>query len=391
MGKKVVLTGNDAVAEALRQINPDVAAVFPITPQTELMHKFSEFVADGKVKTNLVCVESEHSAMSACVGSQAAGARTVTATSANGLALMWEIVYIAASLRLPIFMPVINRALSGPINIHCDHSDTMGCRDSGWIQLFSENAQEAYDNAIMALRIAEHKDVLLPAMITLDGFIISHTMETLEILNDKTVTNFVGEYKPQNTLLDTDNPVTYGPLDLQDYFFEHKRQQIEAMKNVPSVILDVAKEYEKISGRKYDLFEKYKTEDADIILIALGSTAGTAKVAVDNIRKEGIKAGLIKIRTFRPFPSKELSKALEKAKAVLVLDRSASYGTESGPVYIETKSALYGKNIPIINYLYGLGGRDISNQQIEKVIKETDKNKDNLSLTSELKYIGLRE
>ena len=275
----MTLTGNDAGAEAMRQIDPDVVAAFPITPQTELMHKFAEHVADGDVKAELVLVESEHSAMSATVGAAAAGARPMTATSANGLALMWEIVYIAASYRLPIVMPVVNRALSGPINIHCDHSDTMGCRDTGWIQLYSENAQEVYDNILQAIRIAEHPDVLLPVMVTFDGFIISHTVEVMEALEDVEARKWVGEYEPKYTLLNTDSPVTFGPLDLQDYYFEHKRQQVEAMSHAPDVIREVGRDYGKLSGRAYDLFERYELDDAELAVVALGSTCGTAKVA----------------------------------------------------------------------------------------------------------------
>jgi len=388
---RVGLTGNEAAAEALRQVNPDAAAVFPITPQTELMHKFAEFVANGKVKTELVPVESEHSAMSACVGASAAGARVFTATSANGLALMWEIVYIAASTRLPIVMPVVNRALSGPINIHCDHSDTMGCRDSGWIQLYSENAQEVYDNIIQAFRISENKSVLLPTMITLDGFILSHTMETLEILEDKQVQKFVGTYQPDYPLLDTDHPVTYGPLDLPDYYFEHKRQQVEAMKNAPDVIIEVGKEYKSLSGHPYGFFEKHHLDDADYVVVCMGSTAGTAKAAVDELREKGFKAGLLKLRVFRPFPGYEIVEAISNAKAIAVLDRSISFGLEGGPLFNEVRSFCY-KNVdlPIASYIYGLGGRDINVEQITDVYEDLKR----IVSTGEMvpvQYIGLRE
>ncbi|MFA7635087.1 MAG: pyruvate ferredoxin oxidoreductase, partial [Bacillota bacterium] len=316
MSIRVGKTGNEAVAEAMRQINPDVVAAYPITPQTEIVQIFSSFVANGKVDTEFVTVESEHSAMSATVGAASAGARSMTATSANGLAFMWEIVYIAAGMRLPIVMPVVNRALSGPLNIHCDHSDTMGARDSGWIQLFSENAQEAYDNAVQAPRIAENPDVKLPVMVTMDGFIISHAMEVMEILEDEKVREFIGKYVPENPLLDVDNPVTLGPVDLQDWNFEHKRQQAEAMRNAKPVILDVASEYAKLTGRKYGLFEEYKLDDADIAIVVLGSTAGTAKVAVDQLRAKGVRAGMLKIRVFRPFPAEEIADALKHVKAV---------------------------------------------------------------------------
>lgn len=285
------ITGAQAAAYAMKQIEPDVVAAYPITPQTPIVEYFAKYVADGVVKTEMIPVESEHSAMSALVGAAAAGARAMTATSANGLALMHEIVYIAASLRLPIVMPVVNRALSGPINIHCDHSDTMAERDSGWIQLFCEDAQEVYDLTIMAVRIAEHENIRLPVMVNQDGFIISHGVEAVELLPDDVVKSFVGQLKPLYPLLDVENPVTYGPLDLYDYYFEHKRQQIEAMKNVFEVFSKISEEYYKTSGRKYDYVEPYKMEDAQYVMVALGSTNGTIKYVVDQLREEGKKLG----------------------------------------------------------------------------------------------------
>lgn len=363
------LTGNEAGAEAMRQINPDVAAVFPITPQTELMHAFASFVANGKVKTELVMVESEHSAMSATVGASAAGARAMTATSANGLALMWEIVYIAASSRLPIVMPIINRALSGPINIHCDHSDMMGCRDSGWIQMFSENSQEEYDNLIQAIRIAEHPDVLLPVMVGQDGFIISHSLESVEVFDDEEVRDFIGEYHPKHPLLDTDHPYTFGPLDLQDYYMEHKRQQHQGMQNARQVILDTGKEFAEKFGHHYSNFEEFHLEDAEIGMIALGSTAGTAKVAVENLREQGKKVGLLKLRVFRPFPFKELVEAVKHLKGLIVLDRSDSFGAMGGPVFLDVSASLNNltKKPVTRNLIYGLGGRDIMVHDLEEI------------------------
>ncbi len=387
---RTALTGNDSAAYALKQVDPDVAAVFPITPQTELMHKFSGYVANGQVSTVLVPVESEHSAMSACVGASAAGARVITATSANGLALMWEIVYIAASYRLPIVMPVVNRALSGPINIHCDHSDAMGCRDSGWIQLYCENCQEVYDNVIQAFQIGENENVLLPVMVCLDGFILSHTMEVLETLEDEPVKDFVGEYKPRYPLLDTDKPVTYGPLDLTDYYFEHKRQEIEAMINAPAVIEKVGKNFEKISGRPYGFLDEYKTEDAERIIVILGSAAGTAKQAADNLREKGEKVGVLKIRMFRPFPEKEIRKALAGAKAVAVLDRACSFGL-GGPVFHEVRSALYGQDTLLKSCIYGLGGRDTYVNDIEEVFGTLSGMCKKGESDDEISYIGLRE
>jgi pyruvate ferredoxin oxidoreductase alpha subunit len=381
------LTGNEAVAEAFRQVNPDVAAVYPITPQTELMHKFAEYVNDGAVDTELIYVESEHSAMSASVGAAAGGVRAITATSANGLALMWEILYIASGMRLPIVMAVVNRALSGPLNIHCDHSDTMGARDAGWIQLFSENTQEAYDNALQAFRIAEHRDVLLPTMITLDGFIISHTTEVLEILDRETARKFVGEYESLFSLLNPEQPMTMGSLDLQDYYFEHKRQQVEGMYNAPRVIEEVAQEYRELTGREYGFFESYQLEDAETAIVVMGSAAGTTKETVDSLRDRGVKAGMIKLRVFRPFPHEQLAAALSHLNAIAVLDRSVSFGGQGGPLYMELRSAMYGKSIPIYNYIYGLGGRDLFPNQIESAYNDLFEGK-----TGErMRYLGLRE
>jgi len=391
--KKIAFTGDQAVAYAMKQIEPDVVAAYPITPQTEIVMNFSNYVANGQVQTEMIPVESEHSAMSACVGAAASGARTMTATSANGLALMWEIVYIAASTRLPIVMPVVNRALSGPINIHCDHSDSMGARDSGWIQIYCENAQEAYENTILAVKIAEHKDILLPAMVCQDGFITSHAVEGIELLDDKKVKDFIGEYKIDHSLLDVENPVTYGPLDLQDYYFEHKRQESEAMKGALQKIPDVLKEFEKTFGRKYDFIEPYKLEDAEIVVVALSSTAGTTKVVVDALRKSGIKAGLLRPRFFRPFPAERIVKALKNVKAVAVLDRSESFSAEGGPLYTEIKAALYDSDIKpiVLNYIYGLGGRDIYPDDIKKAFTDLQNSAAKKSSLPKVNYLGSRE
>ena len=368
------LTGDQAVATGMRQINPDVVAAYPITPQTETVEFFAEYVADGLVDTDFVTVESEHSAMSACVGASAAGARVMTATSANGLALMWEVVYIAASLRCPIVMSLVNRALSGPINIHCDHSDVMGMRDSGWIILFSENGQEAYDNLIQAVRISEHADVLLPVAVCQDGFITSHAMERVEVYEDAAVKGFVGQYTPQWPLLDLEHPKTYGPLDFYDYYYEHKRQQVEAMEHAQRVLLDVAGEFNRKFNRNYGLFESYRLEDAEVAVVVTNSTAGTAKVVVDQLRGEGLKVGLLKPRVFRPFPAREMAQALGHLKAIAVLDRSISFGAMSnaGPLFLELAAALalHGVCVPLADYVFGLGGRDIVPREIESVYRD---------------------
>ncbi|MBI2844387.1 MAG: pyruvate ferredoxin oxidoreductase [Armatimonadetes bacterium] len=389
---KKALTGNEAAAYAMRQINPDVVAAYPITPATEIVQIYSSYVADGLVNTEFVAVESEHSAMSATVGACAAGGRAMTATSSQGLALMWEMLYIAAGLRLPIVMPVTNRALSAPINIHGDHSDTMGARDAGWIHIFSENSQEVYDNIIQAIRIAEHKDVLLPVMVTMDGFIISHAMEVVEVAPDELVSKFVGIYKPDRYLLDIDNPMTMGGLDFTDYYFEHRRSLAEPMFHAKEHILAVASEFEREFGRKYGLFEEYRMDNAEYAIVVLGSTAGTAKVAVDELREQGVKAGMIKVRIFRPFPYDEIAHAVSECRAAAVLDRSDGLAGRGGPVFGEVRSAICDmeKKPVTMNYVYGLGGRDINVEMIKSVYKDLQR----AVATGEralVNYLGVRD
>ena len=387
------LSGNEAAAIAMKQINPDVVAAFPITPSTEIPQYFSTFVSNGEVDTEFVAVESEHSAMSACIGAEAAGGRAMTATSANGLSLMWEMIYIASSLRLPIVMSLVNRAVSGPLNIHNDHSDAMGVRDSGWIMLFSENNQEAYDNLLMAHRIAEAKDVQLPLMVCQDGFITSHSIENIELENDETVKKFVGQYNPKHYLLNDKEPIAVGPLDLQSYLFEHKAQQAEAMRNAKKVIKEVSKEFEELTGRKYGFFEEYKTEDADIVIVAMNSTAGTAKFTADQLRKQGVKAGVLKIRVFRPFPGEEIAKALSKAKAVAVLDKADGLNAVGGPLFTDITSAMQVNKIsvPTINYIYGIGGRDTKSNDIEKVYNDLQEIVKTGNIDNPYRYLGVRK
>ena len=386
----IARTGNEAMAEAMRQINPDVVAAYPITPATEIVQIFAGYVADGLVKTEFVPVESEHSAMSACIGASAAGGRTMTGTSSQGLALMAEMLYIAAGLRLPIVMADVNRALSSPINIHCDHSDTMMVRDAGWIQIFSENAQEGYDNMIQAIKIAE--TAKLPTIVTTDGFIISHGMERIEILPDEDVKKFIGEYKPGHYLLNVDSPITIGALDLPDYYFEHRRQTAEAMNNSKSIIENIGKEYGEMTGRSYGLFEEYKLEGADCAIVAMGSTAGTAKVVVDDLRAKGLKVGLLKPRVFRPFPQDEIADALKGLKAIAVMDRSDSLNGCEGPLCLEVKTALFDKGLNkiVANYIYGLGGREIGTGDLENVYKKLiDASKG--KAIDKITYLGVRE
>ncbi len=386
------LSGNEATAIAMRQINPDVVAAFPITPSTEIPQYFSTFVANGDVDTEFVAVESEHSAMSATIGAEAAGARAMTATSANGLSLMWEMIYIASSLRLPIVMALVNRAVSGPLNIHNDHSDAMGVRDAGWIMLFSENNQEAYDNMLMAHRIAEHKDVLLPLMVCQDGFITSHSIENIQLENDEDVKKFVGQYKPEHYLLNRDEPIAVGPLDLQAYLFEHKAQQAEAMKKAKEVIKEVSKEFAEWTGRKYEFFEKYKLDDAEIAIVCMNSTAGTTKAVVDRLREQGVKAGLLKIRMYRPFPAEEVAEVLSHLKAVAVLDKADSLNAAGGALFEDVTSAMYvnKKQVPMVNYVYGIGGRDTTEKQLESVYTDLSKIAKTGEIGEPYRYLGLR-
>ena len=392
MSIREILSGNEAAATAMKQINPDVVAAFPITPSTEIPQYFSTFVDNGLVDTEFVAVESEHSAMSACIGAEAAGARAMTATSANGLSLMWEMIYIASSLRLPIVMSLVNRAVSGPLNIHNDHSDAMGVRDAGWIMLFSENNQEAYDNLLMAHKIAENKNVMLPLMVCQDGFITSHSIENIELVEDDKVKEFVGTYKPEHYLLNKNEPIAVGPLDLQAYLFEHKAGQAEAMKAAKDVILQVSKDFEAWTGRHYGLFEEYKLEDAEIAIVCMNSTAGTTKAVIDDLREKGVKAGLLKVRVFRPFPGDEIAEALGHLKAVAVLDKADSLNAIGGALFEDITSCMYvaGKNVPMVNYVYGIGGRDTTSKEIESVYTDLQEIVKNGKVENPYRYLGLR-
>jgi len=391
----IAVTGNEAVAEAMRQINPDVVCAYPITPQTEVVQIYAQMVADGKVDSEFVTVESEHSAMSAVIGSAAGGARTMTATSSQGFALMWEVLFIAASYRLPIVMTTVNRALSGPINIHCDHSDTMGGRDTGWIQLYGENHQEAYDNCIQSIRIAEHMDVRTPTMHMYDGYVISGAIGPLVMLADERVRDFIGSYVATNPMLDTKNPVTVGPFDgLHGWYFEHKVSQNRAMDRALTVIQDVADEYAEISGRNYGLLDPYRLDDAEVAIVVVGSTAGTTRMIVDKLRAKGVKAGMVRVRAFRPFPYAAYAKALEHVKIVGVMDRADSFGAQGGPVFLEVRAALYDSDPrpQVLPFLYGLGGRDIFPDNVEQafaVLQNAAQSKKRAS--TERRYLNLRK
>jgi pyruvate ferredoxin oxidoreductase alpha subunit len=401
----LALNGDEAVAYAAKQSDVDIVAAYPITPQTIIVEKFSEYVANGEVETEFVCTESEHSAMAACLSASVTGARAFTATASAGLALMHEMLFVTSGCRAPVVMAVVNRALSAPINIHGDHSDSMTERDSGWLQIYAENAQEVYDSIIQAFRIAENLEVLLPVMVGLDGFTLSHTLENVNVLPDGVVKKFVGirtlpqvlthEGKTAPFKLDPENPMTMGPIALPNYYFEFKRQQEEAMRNALSVIKQVHDEYAKISGRSYGagLVDTYHLEDAEIAIVCLGSTAGTVKAVIDELRVGGVKAGLLRIRTFRPFPVKEIIKELENVKAIAVMDRAMSFGGNGGPVYPEVRHALYdvGKHPYVVNYIYGLGGRDTNPSQIRKIYEELQKILQTKRVKNPIQYVGLRE
>lgn len=393
MSTKTRMSGNEAVAHAIKQINPDVMPAFPITPSTEIPQYVASMIANGEIDTEFIPVESEHSSMSAAMGASAAGARALTATSSCGLALMWEVLYVAASSRLPIVMAVVNRGLTGPLNINAEHSDSMGARDSGWIQIYAENNQEVYDNFLQAYRIAEHKDVKLPVMICQDGFITSHAMENIILWDDDPIKKFVGEYEPEHYLLNDEEPMALGPYAVSNYCMEAKKAQAEAMKNAKEVILEVAGEFEKITGQKYGFFEEYQLADADYAVVAIGSVCGTTKDAVDVLRQKGIKAGLLKIRVFRPFPAEEIAEALKNCKAIAVMDRSEGYNGNGGPVGAEVMAALYRAKVQAeaVNIVYGLSGRDVRVEDMTEVYHNLAKMAEGELTVDEYPYLGLRK
>jgi len=369
MTDRRILTGGQAVAEAMRQIDPDVVPVYPITPQTPIIQGFASFVAQGRAHGELVDVESEHSAMSAAIGAALAGARTITATSSQGLALMAEVVYIAAAMRAPIVMAVGNRALSGPINIHCDHSDSMLVRDSGVIQLFAENAQEAYDLMLIAPRLAEHPDVLLPVLVCQDGFTITHSAEIVELVPDRAAQRFVGPYRIPNPLLDVAHATTQGPFAMPDYYFELRHQQLAAMTGALQAFDGVAWEYGVLTGRRYHAVELYELDGAEETIVCLGSTGGTVKDAIDELRDGGRNVGLVQIRSFRPFPAEDLRAALSGHGEAIVLDRADSPGG-AAPLFAEVAAALNGTGTALRSVVYGLGGRDLHPEDVGAILDD---------------------
>ena len=386
MVQDIAINGDNAVALAWRQIDPDVCAAYPITPQTIIVEKFAEYVANGEVTTEFVCVESEHSALTLCTASCSAGARTFTATASQGLAYMWEMLPITSAMRTPLIMAVANRAVSGPININNDHGDVMSARDCGWIQLFSENVQEAYDNSILAPRIAEHHEVQLPAMVNLDGFILSHAIERVTMVDTDDVKDFVGEYEPLYPLLDVKHPLSHGNMDGPDFYYPHKYQTVLAMDKALEVAEDVFKDFAKLTGREYHLVEEYLCDDADYVAVVLGSSYGTMKAAVDKMRENGLKVGCIMPRVYRPWPEAAMAKAMAGKKAVVVFDKHLSVGSY-GPLFPEVVTAAAGLDqIPkMYNVIYGLGGADATVAGFKKMMEEISEDKAN-----KITYLGVK-
>ena len=392
MSRKDRMSGNEAVAYAIRQVNPDVMPAFPITPSTEIPQMVSTYIANGEMDTEFIPVESEHSSMSATVGAEAAGARSMTATSSCGLAFMWEELLVAASNRLPLVLALVNRTLSGPININCDHSDSMGARDTGWIQIYAENNQEAYDNFIQAFPIAEDARVHLPVMVCQDGFITSHAVENILLEEDADVKEFVGEYHPEQFLLNPGKPIAIGPYAISSYSMEAKYNQEQAMIRSKEVIVEVASRFREKFGRGFDLFEEYRTKDADLIMLIMGSAAGTAKEAVDLLRDKGVKAGVLKLRVFRPVPADEIAQALKGCRAVAIMDRCESYNGNGGPLSSEVMAALYcsGVYIKAVSYIYGLAGRDFTVDTATGIFEQLQETAQTKTPAKQYSYVGLR-
>ncbi|MEM4498507.1 MAG: transketolase C-terminal domain-containing protein [Sulfolobales archaeon] len=405
LGTVKALNGAEAVALAVRQCNVDVISAYPITPQTIIVERLSEYVANGEIYAEYVNVESEHSALSVCMGAAAAGARTFTATSSQGLALMWELLYVTSGLRLPVVMAVVNRALSAPINIHCDHSDSIGARDSGWIQFYVETSQEAYDTVIQAFRIAEHSEVQLPVMVNLDGFYLSHTLENVSTLPDSVVSDFVGFRRPVNVkleyldrevpaVLDGITPISLGIIALSDYYYEFKMMLIEAMSKAKSVIREVNNKYREISGRGYGdgLITSYGVEGADAVLVIMGSAAGTVRHVAKELRSKGMRVGVLKLRSFRPFPHEEIVKALRGVKAIGVMDRATSPGAYGAPLFNELRNAFYDLDDRpvIINYIYGIGGRDLEPLTVKHIYEDLLETAKGVRPSKYVSYVGVR-
>ena len=384
--------GNMANAQALRQAGVDVLSAYPITPSTGTVEGYASFHANGYVDGEVVIVESEHAAMSGCVGASAAGARAATATASQGLALMIEVLYQASGMRMPIVLCLVNRALAAPLNVNGDHSDLYLTSQTGWISIDACNPQEAYDLTLCAFRIGEHKDVRLPVIVNQDGFMTSHTAQNVHPLSDEKAGEFVGEFLEINSLLNFDKPVTHGVQTESDWHMEHKAKQNDAMMKSVSIIEDVFKEFEKLTGRKYNMVESYKLEDAEIVIVCLGTTYETAQIAVDNMREAGIKAGLLMPRIFRPTQMEKIANMLQNAKAIVCMDRSAP-GGQTGQLFQDVSASLINtKARPLMsNLIYGLGGRDMTVLELEDIIKEANKEVKQGKLNGAIqRWIGVR-
>jgi len=368
--QRIAILGDEAIALAVKQANVDVIAAYPITPQTIIVERLSEYVANGELDAAFIQAESEHSALSICVGAGLAGARVYTSTCSQGLALMHEIVYATSSMRVPMVMTIVNRALNAPLNIHCEHGDVMAERDSGWVHLFAANVQEAYDLTFIAFKLAEHKDVMLPVSVNMDAFILSHSIEPLTPISDEDAARFLPP-KDYELAIDFDNPITHGTMALPDTYMEFKMQLKEAVEGVKEIFPEVVEEYARISGRKYWYFDSYMADDADAVVIVMGSAYGTVKTAAKKLREEGLKVGVIGLTMFRPFPEEQLVEVLKNVKAVVVMDRAYGYGGLGGPLYTDVIALLYrnGIRIPAKNIVYGLGGRDFKLDEAEAVLR----------------------
>lgn len=388
--KTILLSGNTALSYAVKQLDVDVISAYPITPQTTMVEKLSEYVANGELNAEFIPVESEHSALSSVLAASAAGARVFTSTSSQGLLLMHEIMFITAGLRLPVVMGVADRAVSAPINIWNDHSDIMAQRDTGWISFFAESAQESYDRTIQAYRIAEDENVHLPVNLNFDGFILTHTYEPVTPIDDELVLKYAPK-KRRKLVLDPNNPITFGGLGSPEYYFEAKYQEIKALENSLKTIIEADKEYKRISGRDYGLYNAYMTEDSDTILVSLGSIGGSIREIVRRMRGEGAKVGSLSLKLFRPFPAKELAEALSKTKCVVVLDKASSPGTIGGPLFLEVQATLksFDINVLAINIIAGLGGREIGPDDIRLMFKKGLKVASDKKVDKLLDYVGV--
>ena len=393
LNEREVWDGNFAASQALRQAQVDVVVAYPITPSTPIVENYGSYVGNGYIDGEFVMVESEHAAMSGCIGASAAGGRVATATSSQGFALMVEVLYQASGMRLPIVLNVVNRALASPLNVRGDHADMYLGRDSGWIQMGAFNAQEAYDLALCAFKIAENHDVRLPVMVHQDGFITSHTAQNCYPLTDEKAYNFIGDIVPVDDMLDFSRPVTYGAQTEEDWHFEHKAKQHKALMDSRPIIDEVYAEFEKLTGRKYNRVESYDMEDAEVVIVGLGTTVETARVAAKQLREEkGIKAGVVAVRCFRPFPFDQVRDALEGAKSIAVMDRS-SPGGAMGAFFNEISGALYSTaSRPLVtNYIYGLGGRDFSIEEAKRIFTEQKAHADAGHITTDIQqFSGLR-